>query len=342
MKKYMALVLAALLALAPAPRGIRVLADTAASSEETSEASADSAAEQEEVASGEELSSRKAVGHEGMEPVTADQLENGSWPIEVDTDTSMFRVADAILTVNDGTMSAKLTLGGKGYEKLYMGTAEEAAAAADADCAFYEENADGSFAYTVAVPVLNAEVDCAAWSIRKEKWYGHKIVFEADTLPEGAVKKLSAAWTEEAPAAVDKKNGTYTVNVTLTGGTGKASVTSPAKVTVQGNTATAEIAWSSPNYDYMVAGGQKYLPVNSEGNSVFSIPITAFDAPVTVLADTTAMSVPHEIEYQLVFDSASLAPEQSEAGSVPLHLGMILLGGVCGLIWIRSRRKNTL
>ncbi|MBO6267874.1 MAG: hypothetical protein J6N19_01855, partial [Clostridium sp.] len=337
---YAALLLAALLALAPAPFGGRALADTAGTS--AAESSGDAGAEADAVASEEELSSRKEVGREGMEPVTADQLENGSWPIEVDTDTSMFRVADAILMVDNGTMTAKLTLGGKGYEKLYMGTAEEAAAAADADCAFYEENADGSFAYTVAVPVLNAEVDCAAWSIRKEKWYGHKIVFEADTLPEGAVKKLSAAWTEEAPAAVDKKDGTYTVNVTLTGGTGKASVTSPAKVTVQGNTATAEIAWSSPNYDYMVAGGQKYLPVNSEGNSVFSIPITAFDAPVTVLADTTAMSVPHEIEYQLVFDSASLAPEQSEAGSVPLHLGMILLGGVCGLIWIRSRRKNTL
>jgi len=340
MKKYAALLLAALLALAPAPFGGRALADTAGTSAAGS--SGDAGAEADAVASEEELSSRKEVGREGMEPVTADQLENGSWPIEVDTDTSMFRVADAILMVDNGTMTAKLTLGGKGYEKLYMGTAEEAAAAADADCAFYEENADGSFAYTVAVPVLNAEVDCAAWSIRKEKWYGHKIVFEADTLPEGAVKKLSAAWTEEAPAAVDKKDGTYTVNVTLTGGTGKASVTSPAKVTVQGNTATAEIAWSSPNYDYMVAGGQKYLPVNSEGNSVFSIPVTAFDAPVTVLADTTAMSVPHEIEYQLVFDSASLAPEQSEARSVPLHLGMILLGGVCGLIWIRSRRKNTL
>ena len=340
MKKYAALLLAALLALAPAPFGGRALADTAGTS--AAESSGEDSAEADAVASEEELSSRKEVGREGMEPVTADQLENGSWPIEVDTDTSMFRVADAILMVDNGTMTAKLTLGGKGYEKLYIGTAEEAAAAADADCAFYEENADGSFAYTVAVPVLNAEVDCAAWSIRKEKWYGHKIVFEADTLPEGAVKKLSAAWTEEAPAAVDKKDGTYTVNVTLTGGTGKASVTSPAKVTVQGNTATAEIAWSSPNYDYMVAGGQKYLPVNSEGNSVFSIPITAFDAPVTVLADTTAMSVPHEIEYQLVFDSASLAPEQSEAGSVPLHLGMILLGGVCGLIWIRSRRKNTL
>ena len=340
MKKYAALLLAALLALAPAPFGGRALADTAGTS--AAESSGDAGAEADAVASEEELSSRKEVGREGMEPVTADQLENGSWPIEVDTDTSMFRVADAILMVDNGTMTAKLTLGGKGYEKLYMGTAEEAAAAADADCAFYEENADGSFAYTVAVPVLNAEVDCAAWSIRKEKWYGHKIVFEADTLPEGAVKKLSAAWTEEAPAAVDKKDGTYTVNVTLTGGTGKASVTSPAKVTVQGNTATAEIAWSSPNYDYMVAGGQKYLPVNSEGNSVFSIPITAFDAPVTVLADTTAMSVPHEIEYQLVFDSASMTKEKAETGSVPLHLGMILMGGVCGLIWIRSRRKNTL
>ena len=340
MKKYAALLLAALLALAPAPFGGLALADTAGTS--AAESSGDAGAEADAVASEEELSSRKEVGREGMEPVTADQLESGSWPIKVDTDTSMFRVADAILMVDNGTMTAKLTLGGKGYEKLYMGTAEEAAAAADADCAFYEENADGSFAYTVAVPVLNAEVDCAAWSIRKEKWYGHKIVFEADTLPEGAVKKLSAAWTEEAPAAVDKKDGTYTVNVTLTGGTGKASVTSPAKVTVQGNTATAEIAWSSPNYDYMVAGGQKYLPVNSEGNSVFSIPITAFDAPVTVLADTTAMSVPHEIEYQLVFDSASMTKEKAETGSVPLHLGMILMGGVCGLIWIRSRRKNTL
>ena len=340
MKKYAALLLAALLALAPAPFGGLALADTAGTS--AAESSGDAGAEADAVASEEELSSRKEVGREGMEPVTADQLENGSWPIEVDTDTSMFRVADAILMVDNGTMTAKLTLGGKGYEKLYMGTAEEAAAAADADCAFYEENADGSFAYTVAVPVLNAEVDCAAWSIRKEKWYGHKIVFEADTLPEGALKQVSEAWKEVDPVIITPEQGNYTMNVTLSGGSGKASVESPAKVTVSGNVATAELVWSSPNYDYMVAGGQKYLPVNTEGNSVFQIPITDVDKPVTVLADTTAMSVPHEIEYQLVFDSASMTKEKAETGSVPLHLGMILMGGVCGLIWIRSRRKNTL
>ncbi|MBP3215643.1 MAG: hypothetical protein J6M58_05365 [Clostridium sp.] len=340
MKRYTALLIAAVLALAPAPFGGRVLADTSGTG--AAESSADAGAETEAVASEEELSSRKEVGREGMEPVTADQLENGSWPIEVDTDTSMFRVADAVLMVDNGKMTAKLTLGGKGYEKLYMGTAEEAAAAADTDCAFYEENADGSFAYTVEVPVLNAEVDCAAWSIRKEKWYGHKIVFEADTLPEGAVKQVSEAWKEVDPVIITPEQGNYTMNVTLSGGSGKASVESPAKVTVSGNVATAELVWSSPNYDYMIAGGQKYLPVNTEGNSVFQIPITDVDKPVTVLADTTAMSVPHEIEYQLVFDSASMTKEKAETGSVPLHLGMILLGGVCGLIWIRSRRKNTL
>lgn len=340
MKKYAALLLAALLALAPAPFGGRALADTAGTS--AAESSGEDSAEADAVASEEELSSRKEVGREGMEPVTADQLENGSWPIEVDTDTSMFRVADAVLMVDNGTMTAKLTLGGKGYEKLYMGTAEEAAAAADADCAFYEENSNGSFAYTVEVPVLNAEVDCAAWSIRKEKWYGHKIVFEADTLPEGAVKQVSEAWKEVDPVIITPEQGNYTMNVTLSGGSGKASVESPAKVTVSGNVATAELVWSSPNYDYMIAGGQKYLPVNTEGNSVFQIPITDVDKPVTVLADTTAMSVPHEIEYQLVFDSASMTKEKVETGSVPLHLGMILMGGVCGLIWIRSRRKNTL
>ena len=99
MKKYAALLLAALLALAPAPFGGRALADTAGTS--AAESSGDAGAEADAVASEEELSSRKEVGREGMEPVTADQLENGSWPIEVDTDTSMFRVADAILMVDN-------------------------------------------------------------------------------------------------------------------------------------------------------------------------------------------------------------------------------------------------
>ena len=68
----------------------------------------------------------------------------------------------------------------------------------------------------------------------------------------------------------------------------------------------ATLVWSSPNYDYMLVEGQRYEPVNTEGNAVFEIPVSEFDRPVPVVADTVAMSTPHEVSYTLTFDSASL------------------------------------
>ena len=64
---------------------------------------------------------------------------------------------------------------------------------------------------------------------------------------------------------------------------------------------TATIVWSSPNYDYMIVDGEKYLPTNTEGNSTFEIPVTALGTPLAVTADTVAMSKSHEIEYTLTF-----------------------------------------
>ena len=103
-------------------------------------------------------------------------------------------------------------------------------------------------------------------------------------------------------------DGTYQVAVTLEGGSGRASVTSPTKLVIADGKATATIEWSSSNYDYMKVDDVQYDPVNTEGNSTFEITITGFDAPIAVVADTTAMSTPHEIEYTLTFDSASLEP----------------------------------
>ena len=79
-------------------------------------------------------------------------------------------------------------------------------------------------------------------------------------------------------------------------------------ITVADGKATATIEWSSSNYDYMKVDDVQYDPVNTEGNSTFEITITGFDAPIAVVADTTAMSTPHEIDYTLTFDSASLEP----------------------------------
>ena len=44
----------------------------------------------------------------------------------------------------------------------------------------------------------------------------------------------------------------------------------------------------------------------TEPGSTFEIPVAAFDTELTVIGDTTAMSTPHEIEYTLNFDSATL------------------------------------
>ena len=99
------------------------------------------------------------------------------------------------------------------------------------------------------------------------------------------------------------QDGTYQMEVELLGGSGRASVTSPAKVEIKDGKAVATLEWSSPNYDYMVVDGEKYLPVNTEGNSVFQIPVEAFDQDIAVIADTVAMSTPHEIEYTLNFHS---------------------------------------
>ena len=59
------------------------------------------------------------------------------------------------------------------------------------------------------------------------------------------------------------------------------------------------------DYDYMLIDGEKYQPTNTEGNSTFEIPVTGFDWRMPVIADTIAMSQPHEIEYTLTFDASS-------------------------------------
>lgn len=94
-------------------------------------------------------------------------------------------------------------------------------------------------------------------------------------------------------------SGIYDVSIKLAGGTGKAHVDEMSTMTVEGDSRIVRLSWSSPNYDYMIVEGQKYLPVNTEGNSVFEVPVPVLDEPFTVVADTVAMSKPHEIEYTL-------------------------------------------
>lgn len=132
---------------------------------------------------------------------------------------------------------------------------------------------------------------------------------------DGAANNAESADQEDALA-----DGEYTVDVTLEGGTGKATVDSPTKVTVKDGQAYATIVWSSTHYDYMIVNEEKYLNENEGGNSTFTIPIDGVPCEMDVVGDTTAMSTPHEIDYTLTFQFPSDVSfnDLEETGSLEL------------------------
>lgn len=232
-------------------------------------------------------------------PLTAADIRDGSYEITVDSSSTMFNITKCMLNVSNGKMTAVMTMHGKGYLYLFMGKGDDAV---ESGYIPFVEDPEGAHTFTVPVEALDVPVDCAAFSKNREKWYDRTLVFRSDLIPaerfaEGVLK---------TPASLGLSDGEYTVDVTLSGGSGRASVQSPAKLTVSGGAASAEVVWSSSNYDYMRIGEEKFLPVNTEGNSTFVIPVSCFDREITVYADTIAMSEPHEIEYRLTFDSASV------------------------------------
>ncbi len=262
-------------------------------SESSQEVSADSAGAAEPETSGEEVP------------------EDGQYQAVFETDSSMFHVNEACdgkgtLTVKDGQMTIHVSLVSKNIVNLYPGTAEDAASADESellapttDTVTYSDGiSEEVYGFDIPVPALDEEFDLAILGT-KGTWYDHKVCVSD---PEQIAKTSSTALAD----------GEYTIEVTLEGGSGKAGVESPCELLVENGEATARIQWSSSYYDYMMVDGAKYLPVNEEGNSVFEIPVSVFDEPMTVIGDTTAMSTPHEIEYTLTFDSESAQPREND------------------------------
>lgn len=131
---------------------------------------------------------------------------------------------------------------------------------------------------------------------------------EPTKTPEPTPTPKPTATPEPTPQGPE--DGNYSATVTLSGGTGRATVQSPAKLRCANGQFFATIVWSSPNFDYMKVNGTRYDLISAPGsNSTFEIPVAAFDRALPVIADTVAMSEPHEVEYTLTFDSASLAKQ---------------------------------
>ena len=242
--------------------------------------------------------SSEAASSAAASAVETAALPDGVYTADFETDSSMFHANEACdgkgtLTVENGEMTFHVSLASKKIVNLYLGKASDAEAnEADwlqptTDTVTYSDGtSEEVYGFDIPVSALDADFDLAILGT-KGKWYDHVVSVR------NAAEKAAEA---EVPA-----DGSYTCEVTLEGGSGRATVESPAALTVADGKMTATIVWSSPNYDYMIVDGEKYLPTNTEGNSTFEIPVAALGTPLAVTADTVAMSTPHEIEYTLTF-----------------------------------------
>ena len=243
-----------------------------------------------------------SVASSAASETAAAALPDGVYTADFDTDSGMFHANEACdgkgtLTVENGTMTFHVSLASKKIVNLYVGIAADADAhKADwllptTDTVTYSDGtSEEVYGYDIPVAAVDEDFQLALLGT-KGKWYDHTVSIR------NAEPKAEAA--AETPA-----DGEYNVNVVLEGGSGRATVDSPAALTVADGKMTATIVWSSPNYDYMIVDGEKYLPTNTEGNSTFVIPVAALGTPLSVTADTVAMSTPHEIEYTLTFTLA--------------------------------------
>ena len=298
------------------------------------------------VAPDSETASAKTLLREGMSPIDARDVVDGVYEIEAESSSPFFKIKSATLTVRDGQMTAQIGLDSKSYPLIYMGTAKQAAAAPASDYIEFDGN---SWTFTVPVDALDQEIDCAAYSKRKKQWYDRKLMFYAASLPDGALRfdppvygdpieagsaSAAAAGTDASTVtvrddgseavAVDMPDGEYSIEVNMTGGSGRASVSSPTWLIIKDGHAYARLLWSSSYYDYMIVDEVRY-----ENH---------------VIADTTAMGDPVEVEYHLTFYSATIddkdaIPQEAAIKVLYIALVVIVVGGILNYV-LKKRRKR--
>ena len=123
---------------------------------------------------------------------------------------------------------------------------------------------------------------------------------------------------EPAPLTLEEaglRKGSYSLEGELKGGSGKAHFDGPLLLTVEEEGSFLTFTMSSPYYDYVIVEGERFEPLEPDGNSTFRVPFERLNEDFLFTADTTAMSEPHEIDYSVRIDLEALTFLKAEEES---------------------------
>lgn len=312
------------------------------------------------------------VGKYGMTPLYGRDIEDGCYDITVDSNSPFFKIVHGSITVKGDEITGAIEISSHSYLYCFLGTRDEADASKE-DAYIMPEEKEDSYVFAFSVEALNKPIDCASYSRKRKRWYDRKILFDATSLPESAIKidlpdydaieqglsvleqvngDLSEtnnvnkssdsiyggakgdAYLKAEPVELPLEDGEYSIEVSMAGGTGRVTISSPTLMIVKDGKAYAKIIMSSSHYDWMVVGGEKYYNENKEGgNSFFIIPIIEMDKLVNIIADTTAMGDSVAIEYTLTFYADTIGnkgqiPQEAAKKVLIVASTIIIVGGV--------------
>ncbi len=207
----------------------------------------------------------------------------------VETDNKMFKIIRSVLTQKDGQYSAQITLSGTGYDKLYCGTAEQAANDSASWIAYsgeynYEDAGEAKTGYVFNIPVsaVNQPIPVAAHSVKKDEWMDRNVTFTVEVVEATPVPEENIEHTVETDnkmfkiihSVLTQKDSQYAAEITLSG-TGYDMLY--CGIAEQAANDSANWITYSGEYNYEDAGEAKT-------GYVFNIPVSAINQPIPVAA----------------------------------------------------------
>lgn len=270
------------------------------------------------LSAGEVQSREVAAGHK-----TVELIDGASYKVEATSNSGMFNITNCVLTNNNGKMTAVITLSGKSYSHLYIGSEEDAKKASANNfegCIPFVINAEGQYTYTIPVEQLNTPLEIWAFSTKSKTWFERTITFKSEGMQFQGLKEDSYEYVKDAA------NQVYTVTTdpgmfSVTEATlSKTAEGMKAKVTLKGT--GYDVLYLGSDEDAKKDDGKNWIiPCETKGEGenqqyVFEIPVSALNTSIPIATRGTKSKkwFNHTITFNFNTNTVDAGEDQSNSG----------------------------